>query len=344
MMVLIRKSTASNYLEQQRVVKDNYWEEALKMRNLLEEFNEDHGLHPPTILGVRGHIFTGSISSLGWFMSNQENTKGIGYSTEGCFQYRHPDVFDSIFHIIKGRNIGLNQTSLFEVKVACSNEEQILNRDIYHLGHRFDFFRMLSLTKGASYFTTVGFYVSSMMVVIVVHLFLYGKAYLSLSGLEPAIMKQALMRENNPLKAAMASQYTVQLGLLMALPMIKEIGLKRGFRTALGDIIIMQLQLYLVFLTFLLGTKSHYFGRTILHGGTKYRATGRGFVGRHVKFVENYKMYSISHLTKGLKLMLPLIFIRSMDLQLLTQQPLCFSLHPCGSLLSPDFLRHFFLI
>lgn len=39
--------------------QDNYLEEAFKMRNLLEEFNEDHGVRPPTILGVREHIFTG---------------------------------------------------------------------------------------------------------------------------------------------------------------------------------------------------------------------------------------------------------------------------------------------
>jgi len=31
------------------------------MRNLLEEFNEDHGLRAPTILGVREHIFTGRL-------------------------------------------------------------------------------------------------------------------------------------------------------------------------------------------------------------------------------------------------------------------------------------------
>ncbi|PKA48277.1 Callose synthase 5 [Apostasia shenzhenica] len=299
--------------------QDNYLEEALKMRNLLEEFNEDHGLRPPTILGVREHIFTGRVR----------------------FHYGHPDVFDRIFHITrggiskasrginlsedifagfnstlrqgnithheyiqvgKGRDVGLNQISLFEAKVACGNGEQILSRDIYRLGHRFDFFRMLSC-----YFTTVGFYVSSMMVVIIVYSFLYGKLYLSLSGLEAAIMKQALMRGNNPLKAAMASQSAVQLGLLMALPMVMEIGLERGFRTALGDFIIMQLQLCSVFFTFSLGTKSHYFGRTVLHGGAKYRATGRGFVVRHVKFAENYRMYSRSHFTKGLELMLLLI-------------------------------------
>ena len=29
------------------------------MRNLLEEFHQDHGIRPPTILGVREHVFTG---------------------------------------------------------------------------------------------------------------------------------------------------------------------------------------------------------------------------------------------------------------------------------------------
>jgi len=44
-------------------------EEALKMRNLLEEFNEDHGVRPPTILGVREHIFTGRLDEFFLFIS-----------------------------------------------------------------------------------------------------------------------------------------------------------------------------------------------------------------------------------------------------------------------------------
>lgn len=106
------------------------------------------------------------------------------------------------------------------------------------------------------------------------------------------------------MKAAMASESVVQLGLLMALPMIMEIGLERGFRTALSEMIIMQLQLAAVFFTFSLGTKVHYYGRTIFFGGAKYRATGRGFVVRHEKFAEND---SISHFSKGLELMMLLI-------------------------------------
>lgn len=84
-------------------------EEAFKMRNLLEEFLKKHdGVRYPTILGLREHIFTGryvlicavyrfhncfsyifkilriqgqqsacdscSVSSLAWFMSNQETS------------------------------------------------------------------------------------------------------------------------------------------------------------------------------------------------------------------------------------------------------------------------------
>ncbi|CAI8591116.1 unnamed protein product [Vicia faba] len=67
------------------------------------------------------------------------------------------------------------------------------------------------------------------------------------------------------------------------------------------------LQLAPVFFTFSLGMKMHYFGRTLLHGGAKYRATGHGFVVRHEKFADNYRMYSRSHFVKGIELTILLI-------------------------------------
>lgn len=36
------------------------------MRNLLEEFHGKHGIRPPTILGVREHVFTGRFAVLSW--------------------------------------------------------------------------------------------------------------------------------------------------------------------------------------------------------------------------------------------------------------------------------------
>ena len=103
----------------------------------------------------------------------------------------------------KGRDVGLNQIALFEAKVSSGNGEQSLSRDVYRLGQLLDFFRMLSF-----YVTSVGYYVCTMvikeasrpsftlslasiwydklhfafgfvqMTVLVVYVFLYGKAYL----------------------------------------------------------------------------------------------------------------------------------------------------------------------
>ncbi|KAF5940342.1 hypothetical protein HYC85_021509 [Camellia sinensis] len=139
----------------------------------------------------------------------------------------------------------MNQISLFEAKVANGNGEQTLSRDVYRLGCRFDFYRMLSF-----YFTTVGFYFSSMVTVLTVYVFLYGRLYLVLSGIEKRILEDASICQSKALEEALATQSVFQLGLLLVLPMVMEIGLERGFRTALGDFVIMQLQLASVFFTF----------------------------------------------------------------------------------------------
>lgn len=145
------------------------------------------------------------------------------------------------------------------------------------------------------------------IVVLTVYAFLYGRLYMVMSGVEREILENPYLRRSKALEQALASQSVFQLGLLLVLPMVMEIGLEKGFRTAVGDFIIMQLQLASVFFTFQLGTKAHYFGRTILHGGSKYRATGRGFVVFHAKFADNYRLYSRSHFVKGLELFILLI-------------------------------------
>ncbi|KAK8360802.1 hypothetical protein V6Z12_A04G188100 [Gossypium hirsutum] len=327
--------------------QDNYFEEAFKMRNVLEEFPHSHGAQKPTILGLREHVFTGSVSSLAWFMSNQEfsfvtiGQRFLASPLRVRFHYGHPDIFDRIFHITrggiskasktinlsedifagfnstlrlgsvthhdymqvgKGRDVGMNQISLFEAKVANGNGEQTLTRDVHRLGCHFDFFRMLSF-----YCTTVGFYFNSLVTVLIVYVFLYGRLYMVMTGLEREILEDPQIKNNNALEAVLVTQSFIQMGMLPVLPMLMEIGLEKGFRTALGDFFIMQLQLSSVFFTFQLGTKAHYFGKTILHGGSKYRATGRGFVVQHSKFADNYRLYSRSHFVKALELGLLLV-------------------------------------
>jgi len=65
--------------------------------------------------------------------------------------------------------------------------------------------------------------------VLTVYVFLYGRLYLVLSGLEEGLITQPAIRDNKPLQVALASQSFVQIGFLMALPMLMEIGLERGF-------------------------------------------------------------------------------------------------------------------
>ncbi|KAJ8567931.1 hypothetical protein K7X08_020653 [Anisodus acutangulus] len=146
-----------------------------------------------------------------------------------------------------------------------------------------------------------------MVTVLTVYVFIYGRLYMVLSGSERRILEDPTVRQSKALEEAMATSSVFKLGLFLVLPMVMEIGLERGFRTALGDFVITQLQLASVFFTFQLGTKAHYYGRTILHGGSKYRATGHGFVVFHAKYADNYRMYSRSHFVKGLELFMLLI-------------------------------------
>lgn len=331
--------------------QDNYFEEALKMRNLLQEFNAYYGIRRPTILGVRENIFTGSVSSLAWFMSAQETSfvtlgqRVLANPLKVRMHYGHPDVFDRFWflgrggvskasrvinisedifagfnctlrggnvthheyiQVGKGRDVGLNQIAMFEAKVSSGNGEQVLSRDVYRLGHRLDFFRMLSV-----FYTTVGFYFNSMIVVLTVYAFLWGRLYMALSGIERAVKNNASATNNEALGAVINQQFIIQLGLFTALPMIVENTLEHGFLPAVWDFLTMQLQLASLFYTFSLGTHTHFFGRTILHGGAKYRATGRGFVVEHKSFAENYRLYARSHFVKAIELGVILIVYAS---------------------------------
>ncbi|KAH9611751.1 hypothetical protein KSS87_012090 [Heliosperma pusillum] len=219
--------------------QDNYFEEALKVRNLLEEFNSDnYGIRPPTILGVREHVFTGSVSSLASFMSNQEASfvtlgqRVLANPLKVRMHYGHPDIFDRVFHITrggisfnstlrqgnithheyiqvgKGRDVGLNQIAIFEGKVAGGNGEQVLSRDIYRLGQLFDFFRMMSF-----YYTTVGYYFCTM----------------ALSGVGETVQQRAHLSQNTALGAALNTQFLIQIGVFTAIPMILGFILEQGF-------------------------------------------------------------------------------------------------------------------
>ncbi|CAI5488704.1 unnamed protein product [Closterium sp. Naga37s-1] len=319
--------------------QDSYLEEALKIRNFLEEFSESRR----RILGMREHVFTGSVSSLAAFMSAQETAfvtigQRVLYNPlKVRMHYGHPDVFDRVWSLArggiskasrvinisedifagfnttlrrgaishheyiqvgKGRDVGLNQISLFEAKVASGNGEQLLSRDVYRLGHGLDIFRLLSF-----YTTSIGFFFSTALTAMAVYAFLWGRCYLVLSGVEATVSSS----DNQALSTAINQQFLVQIGLFTSLPMLMELILEKGTGAAIWEFLLMHVQLCFAFFTFSLGTRAHYFLRTLMHGGAKYRATGRGFVVKHEPFAENYRLYSRSHFNKAVELLLCLV-------------------------------------
>ncbi|KAE9456117.1 hypothetical protein C3L33_11997, partial [Rhododendron williamsianum] len=190
--------------------QDNYFEEALKMRNLLEEYRHYYGIRKPTSWEF-WFLTRGGISKASRVINISEDIfAGFNCTLRGGNVTHHEYI-----QVGKGRDVGLNQISMFEAKVSSGNGEQILSRDVY-------------------------------------------------SGVEASAM-------------AMMQPTTEHL-----------------------------LQLSSVFYTFSMGTRAHYFGRTILHGGAKYRATGRGFVVQHKSFAENYRLYARSHFVKAIELGLAL--------------------------------------
>ncbi|KAL0399620.1 UNVERIFIED_CONTAM: Callose synthase 7 [Sesamum radiatum] len=143
--------------------------------------------------------------------------------------------------------------------------------------------------------------------VLTVYVFLYGRLYMVLSGLERRVLDDPSVRQSKALEEALATQSFFQLGFLLVLPMVMEIGLERGFRSAIGDFIVMQLQLASVFLHFSLERKPI---TMVEQYYTEVRNTELQVVVLlffHAKFADNYRMYSRSHFVKGLELFMLLI-------------------------------------
>ncbi|GJT10544.1 callose synthase 9 [Tanacetum coccineum] len=100
--------TRGNAVQTIHMNQDNYFEETLKMRNLLQEFHKNHGIRPATILGVREYIYTERASSVASFMSKNETSlvtiaqRVLANPLKVRMHYGHPDVFDRVFHITRG--------------------------------------------------------------------------------------------------------------------------------------------------------------------------------------------------------------------------------------------------
>jgi len=327
--------TRGEFLQTIDMNQEGYFEEALKMRNALQEFAKREGPLPTTILGIREHIFTGSVSSLANYMALQETsfvTLGQRVLTKPLrirLHYGHPDIFDKLFFITrggisksskginlsedifagynnairggqvgfkeyiqvgKGRDVGMSQIYKFEAKLSQGAGEQSLSRDVYRLCHRLDFCRLLSY-----YYGGIGHYFSNVLTVLTIYCVVYLMAVLAVFNLEK-------IGDRTITPMGTIQMLLGGLGLLQTIPLYATLGVERGWWNSLREI-------FQVFVTggplhfmFHIQTKAHYMSQTILVGGAKYRATGRGFVTQHTPMDEQFRFFASSHLYLGVEL------------------------------------------
>jgi callose synthase len=323
------------YLQAIDMNQDGYFEEFLKMRNLLQEFE-----HGTTIIGFREHIFTGSVSSVANYMALQE----LSFVTLGQRvlakplrirqHYGHPDLFDKMFvmteggmskaskginlsedvfagfnatirghsvdykeylQVGKGRDVGLQQTYKFEAKLSQGNAEQSLSRDMNRLCDRLDFFRLMSFFYGG-----IGHYMANTMVMFTLVLVVYTMLNLAIYGEEGVNGRP--MHPEGVLQLLLSG-----LGLLQTLPLMVTLTVEKGFLYMLSDIAYMILSGGPLYFIFHIQTKCYYFQHTLLAGGAIYRASGRGFVIKHTTFDDNYRFFASSHIYLGFELMVALV-------------------------------------
>lgn len=327
--------TRGEFLQTIDMNQEGYFEEALKMRNCLQEFAKREGPLPTTILGLREHIFTGSVSSLANYMALQE----ISFVTLGQrvltrplhirLHYGHPDLFDKLFFITrggisksskginlsedifagynniirggsvgfkeylqvgKGRDVGMSQIYKFEAKLSQGAGEQSLSRDVYRMCQRLDFCRLLSF-----YYGGIGHYFSNVLTILTVYIVVYLMAILAIFELEK--IGDRIITPMGTIQMLLGG-----LGLLQTIPLFATLGVERGWLASLQEI-------FLVFATggplhfmFHIQTKANFMAQTILVGGAKYRATGRGFVTQHTPMDEQFRFFASSHLYLGVEL------------------------------------------
>ncbi len=332
--------TRSEFLQTVDMNQEGYFEEALKMRNCLQEFAKREGPLPTTILGLREHIFTGSVSSLANYMALQE----ISFVTLGQrvltrplhirLHYGHPDIFDKLFAITRGgvskasKGINLSEDIFagynnvirggsvgFKEYLQVGKGRDVGMSQIYKFEAKLsqgaaeqslsrDVYRMchrLDFCRLLSfYFGGIGHYFSNVLTVLTVYIVVYLMAVLAIFGLEK--IGDRMITPMGTIQMLLGG-----LGLLQTIPLFATLGVERGWLASAKEILMVFVTGGPLHFMFHIQTKANYMAQTILVGGAKYRPTGRGFVTQHTPMDEQFRFFAASHLYLGVELAAGLI-------------------------------------
>eukprot|EP00612_Vaucheria_litorea_P006825 CAMPEP_0171471610 /NCGR_PEP_ID=MMETSP0946-20130122/804_1 /TAXON_ID=109269 /ORGANISM="Vaucheria litorea, Strain CCMP2940" /LENGTH=1191 /DNA_ID=CAMNT_0012001127 /DNA_START=475 /DNA_END=4047 /DNA_ORIENTATION=- len=321
--------------------QDGYFEEALKIRSLLQEFEENSDI-PTTIVGFREHIFTGSVSSLANYMALQEKSfVTIGHRVldrvlRARLHYGHPDLFDKIFFMTRGgiskasKGINLSEDIFagyknilrggkvkFREYIQVGKGRDVGMRQIYKFEAK--------LAQGAAeqslsrdlnrigtrldffrllsfYFGGLGYYISSFLTTTTITFVVYFLLFLAIFDLE-------VIGERKIVEVGKFQMLLAGMGIVNTLPMLSTLMVEKGLRKALFQIFKVFVTGGPIYFMFHIQTRSYYFYQTLLAGGAQYRATGRGFVIHHSCFDNLYRFFAVSHFYMGFELLLALVLL-----------------------------------
>ncbi|CAM9858817.1 unnamed protein product, partial [Choristocarpus tenellus] len=171
--------------------------------------------------------------------------------------------------VAKGRDTGVSQVTGFTAKISMGNGMQCRSREVNRLASQLDFFRLLSF-----YFSSVGGFMSQVLLIAAVYLYIYTKLYIVF---EPTFNEI----DDVEVLEVISSQFLFQLGFLLILPIPMVLSLEQGMTKALATLFNILLRLSPFFFVFATGTNAYYVNSAIEAGQAKYQATGRGFVIAH---------------------------------------------------------------
>lgn len=259
----------AEYVQTIDMNQEGYFEEAMKMRNVLQEFLRRDGPLPMTILGLREHIFTGSVSSLANYMALQETsfvTLGQRVLTKPLrmrFHYGHPDIFDKLFFITRGgiskssKGINLSEDIFagynnvirggavgFKEYMQVGKGRDVGMSQIYKFEAKLaqgnaeqslsrDVYRLgqrLDFFRLFSmYFGGIGHYFSTVLTIVTVYVVVYLMAILALFDLER--IGERLITPMGTIQMLLGG-----LGLLQTFPLIATLGVERGWAVAFAEV------------------------------------------------------------------------------------------------------------
>ncbi|TYZ66844.1 hypothetical protein PybrP1_007901 [[Pythium] brassicae (nom. inval.)] len=279
--------------------QQHYFEECLKMPQMLRTADLHPSKKPVSIIGMREHIFTGNASSLAKFKTWQElvfvtlSQRVLADPLYVRMHYGHPDVFDKVLTLTRG---GVSKAS----KGINLSEDVFAGFNSTLRGGVVTHVEFMQCGKGRD--------VALSQISI--------KVYMALAGVQSQVIfsmeAQPIISLNTKLDfvdrayqdvdAVINTQFYIQAGLFLSLPLIAVYFGEMGLRRGLVQLIEMIITGGPAFFIFQVGTTMHYFDNNLLHGEAQYKATGRGFKITRETFVLLYKAYANSHYRKAFEL------------------------------------------